>query len=122
VTTMSKTLVGVSVGAILGFIDGMSATFTPAVQDMLLQIVVGSTLKGFGTGLAAGFVAQRTRDLKKTLTAGLVVGLVLSGIAAYATPDSNGQRYYLQIMLPGALLGVLAGFSSQRYGSAEPAR
>jgi len=32
-------------------------------------------------------------------------------------PSENGQHYYWQIMLPGALLGIVVGFVTQRYGA-----
>ena len=41
---MSKPLIGVVLGAVLGVIDGLTAWFTPAVRDQLGGIVIGSTL------------------------------------------------------------------------------
>ena len=36
---MSKPLIGVILGAVLGAIDGLTAWFTPAVRDQLFGIV-----------------------------------------------------------------------------------
>ena len=43
---MSKPLIGLVLGAVLGAIDGLTAWFTPAVRDQLAGIVFGSTVKG----------------------------------------------------------------------------
>jgi hypothetical protein len=31
-------------------------------------------------------------------------------------PSASGQHYYWEIMIPGAVLGAIAGFATQRYG------
>lgn len=113
---MSKVTIGLLVGAILGFLDGISAMLSPAVQDIIVFIVIASTIKGFVTGLLAGFVARRTNNFALAIVTGSAVGLVLSFAAAVSTPDSAGRHYYWEIMLPGAVLGMLAGYSSQRFG------
>ena len=94
----------------------MLAVLSPEVQSIIIQIVIGSTVKGFLTGLFAGFIANRTDRTFLAIIAGLALGLVLSFIAAYLAPDPTGQHYYLEIMLPGAALGAVAGYSSQRFG------
>ena len=47
---MSKPVLGLTVGAILGFLDGASAWFSPEARPLMVTIVVGSTLKGLATG------------------------------------------------------------------------
>ena len=42
---MSKPLIGILVGAVLGAFDGLTAWFTPEVRDQLTGIVVSSTIK-----------------------------------------------------------------------------
>jgi hypothetical protein len=107
---MSKPVLGLTVGAILGFLDGASAWFSPAARPMMVAIVVGSTLKGLATGLIAGLVARRRRSMALGIGAGLVAGFVLSSLAAV------GQHgHYLEIVLPGMLVGALTGFVTQRY-------
>lgn len=118
---MSKAMMGLLIGTILGLLDGLSAYFTPATHSMMLQIVTGSTLKGLATGLAAGWVAKRYNSMPLAVVAGLTVGLVLGYLAAQFSPDPEGRRYYLAIMLPGAVLGLIVGFASQRFGR-QPAR
>ena len=55
---MSKIILGLVIGAVLGCLDGLTAWFTPEVRAQLLTIVIGSTGKGLLTGLAADDQAQ----------------------------------------------------------------
>src|SRR5687767_14722704 len=106
---MSKVLLGLLLGAILGALDGWSARFYPQVpRDQLFGIVVGSTFKGLLTGLAAGWYARRSRSLGKGIAVGLIVGFVLSFTVA-ALGDGSGNHYWLEITLPGAALGAIVG-------------
>jgi hypothetical protein len=115
---MSKPLLGLLLGAILGTLDGASAWFTPEVRPFIVSIVIASTMKGLITGVIAGWIARLTNSIGYAMITGLGVGLLLSYLVA-ALPDANGQHYYLQIMLPGTILGGIAGFASQRFGRAR---
>jgi hypothetical protein len=111
---LNKPLIGVLLGAVLGLIDGSTAWFTPEARSQMQEILIGSTVKGMMTGIAAGFFARRFRSLALGIGFGLIIGLLLSyGVAAM------GGKYYLEIMLPGSILGALVGFATQRYGK-EP--
>jgi peptidoglycan/LPS O-acetylase OafA/YrhL len=112
---MSKAMLGLVAGAVLGLIDGLTAWFTPEVREQMMSIVIGSTFKGLLTGLAAGWVAKRWNSMAAAVLVGLGVGLLLSYLVA-AMGDENGNHYYLQIVLPGALLGLIVGFATQRFG------
>jgi hypothetical protein len=63
------------------------------------------------------------RSVATGLVVGLALGLALSYLAAM-TPDPQGKHHYVEIMLPGALLGVIVGFATQRFGAstAEPSK
>jgi hypothetical protein len=76
----------------------------------MLTIVVGSTLKGLATGLVAGLVARWRRSTALGIGAGLIAGFALSSLAAIGR---NG--HYLEIVLPGMIVGALTGFVTQRY-------
>jgi peptidoglycan/LPS O-acetylase OafA/YrhL len=120
---MSKLLLGLVVGGVLGLIDGATAWFTPEVRPVLLSIVIASTCKGLITGIVAGWIARRTNSLPMAICGGLLVGLALSYAAAAVSPGPDGTYYYWEIMLPGAVLGAIVGFASQRFGRAsQPAR
>ena len=107
---MSKPLLGAVVGAVLGALDGASAWFSPEARPIFATIVIGSTIKGIATGLLAGLIARRQRSLTVGLCAGVIIGFVLSSLAAI------GQgNHYLDIVLPGMLVGAMTGFIIQRY-------
>ena len=111
---MSKPVFGLVLGGILGIFDGLTAWFTPAVRDQLLMIVVGSTVKGLIAGLAIGFFSKKVDNLTWGVLAGLAIGLLLAwGVAAM--PDASGNHYYLEIMLPGAIVGAIVGYATQKY-------
>lgn len=112
---MSKVVLGLVAGAVFGLLDGMTAWFTPDVRDQMLSIALGSTFKGLLTGLAAGWAAKRFNSMAVAVIVGLGVGLALS-YAVAAMGDASGHHYYLQIVLPGAVLGLIVGFASQRFG------
>jgi hypothetical protein len=111
---MSKPVLGLLLGAALGFIDGATAYLYPYpdVREQIVGIIVGSTFKGFLTGIIAGFLALKLRSLPLGIAIGLAVGLVLSWLVAL------GSGYYLEIMLPGSAIGAVLGFATQRYGRA----
>ena len=111
---MSKPVFGLILGGILGIFDGLTAWFEPAVRSQLLMIVVGSTIKGLVAGLAIGFFSKKVDNLTLGVVAGLAIGLLLAwGVAAM--PDESGNHYYLQIMLPGAIVGAIVGYATQKY-------
>lgn len=107
---MKKPVLGMVVGAVLGLLDGLSAWFSPEARAILIPIVLGSTLKGIVTGLAAGLIARWKHSVALGVGAGLAIGFVLSTLAAMGQPG-----HYAEIVLPGMLVGVLVGFVTQRY-------
>ena len=114
---MSKVLLGLMLGAVLGLIDRASAYLYPypEVQQQIVTIMIGSTFKGLVTGVVAGYFATRWQSVPKGVALGLGLGLALSWLVA-AMPSESGAHYYLEIMLPGAVLGGIVGFATQRYG------
>jgi hypothetical protein len=109
---MSKPILGVLLGAILGAFDGLTAWFTPAVRDQLGGIVVSSTLKGIIAGIAIGFFAKKFHSLP----IGLLFGLFIGALLAWLTAKFAVGGYYFEIMLPGSLVGLIVGFATQKYG------
>jgi hypothetical protein len=110
---MNKVLLGVLLGTVLGAVDGLSAWFTPAVRTQLVGIVVGSTIKGLIAGVAIGFFARKVHSLALGILFGLAVGFVLAFIVAQMQ-----HGYYLEIILPGSIVGIIVGYATQRYGQA----
>ena len=113
---MSKPVFGLILGGILGVFDGLTAYFTPEARDQLLGIVLGSTFKGLIAGLAIGYFARKVDNLGLGIVFGLGVGLLLA-FAVAAFPDANGKHYYFEIMLPGAIVGAIVGYATQKYRS-----
>ena len=107
---MSKLWFGVLVGAGLGILDGLTAWFTPAVRSQVAGIVVGSTIKGAIAGAIAGWFARRVNSVPLGILVGLTAGMILAyGVAAMQ------HGYYFEIMLPGSLVGAIAGFAAQKH-------
>ncbi len=103
-------------GAILGALDGLTAWFEPSVRDQIGTIVMLSSLKsviaGFLIGIFACFVQKRVA----IAIFGLAIGLVLAYLVAMSPDPKTGEHYYAQIMVPGALVGLLVGYATARYG------
>lgn len=120
---MSKILLGIILGGVLGVFDGLTALFTPEVVDQIVGIVIGSTFKGIITGLAVGYFARKVNSLPLGILFGLAVGLLLAYLVA-AMPSPEGKHYYFEIMLPGSILGIIVGYATQKFGKSPslPAR
>ena len=114
---MGKLTLGIVVGGGLGLLDGLSTFFAPEAvkMGMMPTIIAGSTIKGLVTGVLAGWIARRYRSVPIGIVGGLVVGLLLSFLVALM-PDPQGGYHFLEIMMPGALLGVVVGFVCQKWG------
>ena len=113
---MKKIGLAMLLGAILGAIDGLTAWFEPSVRDQLGTIVMLSSLKSVIAGLLIGiFAVYMKKELVVTLF-GFAVGLLLAYLVAMAPDPKTGEHYYLQIMIPGALVGLIVGYATARYG------
>lgn len=116
---MNKIVLGLVLGGILGILDGLTAWFTPAVRAGIVGIVAGSTFKGLVAGVLIGIFARKVNSLALGIVFGLAVGAFLAWIIAFMQ-----HGYYFQIMLPGAMVGLIVGYATQRYGtqSRQPQR
>ena len=108
---MNRIAVGVLVGGVLGILDGLTAWFTPEARPGIIGIVVGSTIKGLLAGAIIGLFARKVSSLPWTLAFGTFIGALLAlGIALMV------GKHYLEIILPGSLVGLLTGYATIRYG------
>jgi hypothetical protein len=113
---MNKPVLGLVLGGILGIFDGLSALVSaPETAPMITSIVIGSTVKGIIAGVLIGWFARKVNSLPLGILFGLAIGLLLAWAIA-AIPGEGGVHYYWEIMLPGALVGVIVGYATQRYG------
>ncbi|MBI2839931.1 MAG: hypothetical protein HYX75_16575 [Acidobacteria bacterium] len=108
---MNKVALGVFLGGVLGVFDGLTAWFTPEVRNEILGIIIGSTFKGVVAGLLIGLFARKVDDMKWTIPFGILV----AGTFAFFVAHMQG-KYYFEIMLPGAIVGLITGYATERYG------
>jgi hypothetical protein len=112
---MNKIVYGLILGGVLGIFDGLTSYFTPAVRSVLLQIIIGSTIKGLIAGALIGWFARKVNSLALGIVFGLAVGLILAFAVAAMQPGPD--HYYFQIMLPGGIVGLIVGYATQKYQS-----
>ena len=108
-------------GLVLGAVDGATAWFYPETHSMMGAIMAGSSIKGMVVGILCGWFARKVRSAKWGIAMGAVLGLAFAFLVA-ATDTVNGRHPYLEIMLPGFVVGAITGFLTQRWGAAQPAR
>ena len=112
---MKKPVLGLLLGAVLGAFDGLTALATPEVASQIVGIVIGSTLKGLIVGALVGWYAYRVQSLSKGLLVGLVVAAFFAFLVA-AMPQPDGRHYWVEIMLPGSIVGLIVGYATQQFG------
>jgi len=117
---MSKPMLGLILGAILGIVDGLSAWRVPEVRPAIVGIIIGSTVKGVISGVLIGFFARKFHSLPLGILFGGAVGLFLAFLVA-AIPGEHGEHYWFEIMMPGAILGIIIGYATQKFGRARGA-
>src|ERR1700692_3991690 len=110
---MNKILIGLLLGLILGAIDGSTAWFYPEVHSMMASIMVGSSVKGMVVGVLSGWFARRVQSTAWGIVVGAALGLLFAFLVA-ANDTVNGKHPYLEIMLPGFVVGAIIGFLTQR--------
>ena len=109
---MNKPVFGLLLGGILGIFDGLSALVSaPETAPQIVGIVIGSTIKGLLAGVVIGLFARKVKSVPLTILFGLAVGATLAFWVAYMQ-----GKYYLEIMLPGSVLGVVVGYATQKFG------
>lgn len=107
---MEKMPLGIVSGFILGLLDGLSAIPDPDAQPMLTIIIMSATIKGTITGLIIGLIARKVESIGKNILIGLAISTFISALAAIPS------GYYLVIIIPGAIIGLLIGFIVAKWG------
>lgn len=115
---MNKPLLGLTLGAVLGALDGASAYFYPDVRQhgMITGIVLGSMGKGLVAGLITGLVARKLRSLPLGVLAGLLAFVLITLPIALMENDITHKVYFWEIIVPGAICGLIVGYATQRCG------
>ena len=110
---MKKPLFAMVLGGVLGVFDGLTAMVSaPETRPQIGSIVVGSTFKGLVVGLLIGFFAKKVKSLGPVL----VFSVLVSSFFAFLVAWLQG-KYYLEIIAPGALVGLIVGYAAQRHQS-----
>lgn len=113
---MNKVLFGLILGGVLGIFDGLTALFSaPETAPEIVGIVIGSTVKGLVAGALIGYFARKVRSLAWGIVFGVAVG------AFFAWLVTIGGPYFWEIVIPGAIVGLIVGYATQRYGGSQAA-
>ena len=113
---MNKPVFGLLLGGLLGILDGLSALVSaPEVSGDIGGIIIGSTFKGLIAGVLIGWFAKKVNSLPKGILFGLTIGALLALPIAIMNSQALGKNYYWHIMLPGAMVGLIVGYATQRY-------
>lgn len=118
---MNKPVFGMLLGGILGIFDGLSALVSaPETAPGIVGIVIGSTVKGIIAGAAIGWFARKVNSLPLGILFGTVVGLFLAWLISVMQKAAGQPPYYMEIMIPGAIVGLIVGYATQKHS--EPSR
>lgn len=118
----NKIVVGLIFGIVLGAVDGATAWFYPETRPVLAGIMVGSSFKGMLVGLFSGWFARKVQSTKWGIVVGSALGLLFAFIVAVLDASAGKGSHYLEIMLPGFIVGALVGFLTQKMGTPVGAR
>jgi hypothetical protein len=110
---MTKPMLGLVVGGTLGLLDGLSGFLEPSLAPAMTSVITFSLLKGLVSGVIIGWVAQRLHSMALGILAGTAIAAALSFLVILKA----GMALFWDIMLPGMLLGVIVGFTTQRFGN-----
>lgn len=113
---MNKILVGLSLGLVLGALDGATAWFYPEARPAIASILIGSSFKGMLVGILSGWFARKVSSTGWGIVVGSALGLLFAFIVAFLDA-SKGKPHYLEIMFPGFVVGAVVGFLTQRMGA-----
>jgi uncharacterized membrane protein YeaQ/YmgE (transglycosylase-associated protein family) len=117
----NKIVVGLLFGLILGALDGATAWFYPEARSMMTGIMVGSSIKGMIVGLLSGWCARKVQSTTRGIVVGSALGLLFAFLVA-AMDAAKGKPHYLEIMLPGFVVGAIIGLLTQKLGTPAPAK
>jgi hypothetical protein len=109
----SKPVLGLTVGGVLGLLDGLSGFLEPSLAPVMTSVIAFSLLKGLIAGLAIGYFSQRI----DSIALGLLGGLLIAAFFSFLLILHAGMALFWDIMLPGMALGLIVGFATQRFGT-----
>jgi hypothetical protein len=113
--SLTKPMLGLTVGGVLGLLDGLSGFFEPSLAPVMTSVITFSLLKGLLAGVATGYVSQRVHSMLLGVVAGTGIAALLSLLVILKA----GIALFWDILPPGMLLGAIVGFATQRFGRAK---
>ena len=116
--SLTKPMLGLAVGGTLGLLDGLSGFLEPSLAPVMSSVITFSLLKGLVSGIAIGYVSQRFHSM----LVGILAGIGIAGALSLLVILRAGMVLFWDIMLPGMLLGVVVGFTTQKFGKHAEAR
>jgi uncharacterized membrane protein (Fun14 family) len=120
---VNKPVFGLILGGALGALDGLTALISaPEVKPQIMGIVVGSTGKGLVAGILIGLVARKVNNLAAGILAGILISALLALPIAVGTDPTTGKQYFWEIMIPGAVVGLIVGYATQKFGRSASQR
>src|SRR5260370_15546452 len=115
--SLTKPVLGLAVGGVLGLLDGLSGFFEPSLGAVMSSVITFSLLKGLLAGIATGYVSQRVHSM----LLGILVGIGIAAVLSLLVILRAGTALFWDILLPGMLLGAIVGFATQRFGKKSEA-
>jgi hypothetical protein len=109
---MTKPVLGLILGGTLGLMDGLSGFFEPSLAPIMGSVITFSMLKGLVSGIAIGYLAQKVRSMLWGILAGIAIAAVFSLMVWLHA----GMKLFVDIVLPGMVLGAIVGFATQKWG------
>ena len=120
---VKKPVFGMLLGGVLGIFDGLSALVSaPETAPGIVGIVIGSTFKGIIAGAAIGWFARKVNSLPLGILFGTGVGLFLAWLITVMNKAAGQPAYYAEIMIPGAIVGLIVGYATQKHSEAARPR
>jgi hypothetical protein len=110
--SVTKPMLGLAVGGTLGLLDGLSGFLEPSLAPLMTSVITFSLLKGLVSGAVIGYFSKRVHSMPLGILAGVLIAAAFSMLLILKA----GMALFLDIMLPGMLLGVIVGFATQRFG------
>src|SRR5580692_11690423 len=110
--SLTKPMLGLAVGGTLGLLDGLSGFLEPSLAPVMSSVITFSLLKGLVAGIAIGYVSQRFHSM----LVGILTGIGIAGALSLLVILHAGMALFWDIMLPGMLLGIVVGFTTQKFG------
>ena len=112
--SLTKPMIGLALGGVLGLLDGLSGFLEPSLALKMGSVITLSLLKGLLAGVVTGYLSRRVHSMLLGILAGIGIAAALSLLLILHA----GMALFWDILPPGMLLGAIVGFATQRFGRA----